>query len=182
MEKLIINLNKKELDLDSYKGQYISFAFKRGNSENKFSYYHFRILQPNKNNIIIYPIDTNKDSLCETKQINGSNACFFLLKNEYQELSNTLVFFGQGQDEISSVIYCLNISDDYSIELENLKLNKNNERSYGYIKYEGGCENSKFALIKIMSNYNENISFVSNFYHINELNQIFDIYSYQLFF
>ena len=181
-EKLIINLNKKELDLDSYKGQYISFAFKRGNSENKFSYYHFRILQPNKNNIIIYPIDTNKDSLCETKQINGSNACYFLLKNEYQELSNTLVFFGQGQDEISSVIYCLNISDDYSIELENLKPNINNKRNYGYIKYEGGCENSKFSLIRIMSNYNENISFVSNFYHINELNQIFDIYSYQLFF
>ena len=181
-DKLIINLNKKELDLDSFKGQYISLAFKRSNNENIFSYYHFRILQPNNNNIIIYPIDTNKDSLCETKKINGSNACYFLLKNEYQELSNKLVFFGQGQDEISSVIYCINISDDYSIELENLELSKNNEREYGYIKYEGGCENSKFALIKIMSNYSENISFVSNFYHINELNQIFDIYSYQLFY
>jgi len=181
-EKLIINLNKKDLGLNSFKGQYISLAFKRVNNENKFSYYHFRILQPNNNNIIIYPVDTNKDGLCETKKIDGNNSCFFLLKNEYQELSNNIVFFGQGQDEVSSVIYCLNISDDYSIELENLELNKNNERAYGYIKYEGGCEDSKFALIKIMSNYYENITFVSNFFHINELNQIFDIYSYQLFF
>ena len=29
---------------------------------------------------------------------------------------------------------------------------------------------------------NGNISFVSNFYHINELDNIFDIYSYQLFY
>jgi len=181
-EKLIINLNKKELDLDSYKGQYISFAFKRGNEEKKFSYYHFRVLQPNKNNITIYPIDSNKDGLCKTKEINGNNICYFLLKNEYQELSNNLVFFGQGQNEVSSIIYCTNISDNYSIDLENLELNKNNERSYGYIKYEGGCEDSTFALIKIISNYSDNISFVSNFYHINELNQIYDIYSYQLFY
>ena len=181
-EKLVINLNKKELDLDSYKGQYISFAFKRGNEEKKFSYYHFRILQPNNNNITIYPIDTNKDSICETKEINGNNICYFLLKNKYQELSNKLIFFGQGQDEISSIIYCTNISDYYSIDFENLELNKNNNRSYGYIKYEGGCEDSMFALIKIMSNYSEKISFVSNFDHINELNQIFDIYSYQLFY
>jgi len=181
-DKLVINLNKKELDLDSYKGQYISFAFKRGNEANKFSYYHFRILQPNNNNITIYPIDSNKDGLCKTKEINGNNTCYFLLKNEYQELSNNLVFFGQGQNEISSIIYCTNISDDYSIDFENLELNKNNNRSYGYIKYEGGCEDSTFVLIKIMSNYSENISFVSNFYHINELNQVFDIYSYQLFY
>jgi len=181
-EKLIINLNKSELDLDSYKGQYISFAFKRGNETNKFSYYHFRILQPNNNNITIYPIDSNKDGLCETKEINGINICYFLLENKFQELSNNLVFFGQGQDEVSSIIYCTNISDNYSIDFENYELIKNNERPYGYIKYEGGCEDSMFVLIKIMSNYSENISFVSNFYHINELNQIFNIYSYQLFF
>jgi len=39
-----------------------------------------------------------------------------------------------------------------------------------------------FAVIKIISNIPENISFVSNFYGINKLEQIFDIYSYQLFY
>ena len=53
MEKLVININKKELGLDSYKGQYISFAFKKGDDADQYSYYYFRILQPNNNNIII---------------------------------------------------------------------------------------------------------------------------------
>jgi len=54
-EKLVININRKELGLDSYKGQYISFAFKKGDDDDQYSYYYFRILQPNNNNIIIYP-------------------------------------------------------------------------------------------------------------------------------
>ena len=180
-EKEIININKKDLDLKSFKGQYISFAFKKGDDDEQ-SYYYFRILQPNINNITIYPLDANKESLCETKIFNESNACYFLLKNENKELSNTFIFYGFGQDEIYSTIYCINNGDDYSIDLNNLELIKNNEREYGYIKYEGGCENSAFVLVKTISKYNDTISFVSNFYHINELDNIFDIYSYQLFY
>ena len=180
-EKEIININKKDLDLDSFKGQYISFAFKKGDDDEQ-SYYYFRILQPNINNITIYPLDSNKESLCQTKIFNGSNSCYFLLKNENKELSNTFVFYGYGKDEINSKIYCFNKSDDYSIDLNNLNLIENNERAYGYIKYEGGCENSAFVLVKTISKENETISFVSNFYHINELDNIFDIYSYQLFY
>ena len=180
-EKEIININKKDLDLKSFKGQYISFAFKKGDDDEQ-SYYYFRILQPNINNINIYPLDANKESLCETKIFNESNACYFLLKNENKELSNTFVFYGFGQKEIYSTIYCINNGDDYSIDLNNLELIKNNERGYGYIKYEGGCEHSEFVLVKTISNYKDNISFVSNFYHINELDNIFDIYSYQLFY
>ena len=182
-EKLIINLNKKKLNLDSYKGQYISFAFKRGDDEDDlFSYYYFRILQPNNNNIIIYPLDTNKDSLCETTKINGSYECYFLLKNEYQELSNKFLFNGLGQDDVSSETYCLNASDDYSIDLENLDKKVNYERKSGYLRYVGGCEDSNFALIKITSNYSENISFYSNFYGTEILEQTFDRYSYQSFY
>ena len=180
-EKLIINLNKKELGLDSYKGQYITFAFRKGDDDNQFSYYYFRILQPNNNNIIIYPIDTNKDTLCETKIINESNACYFLLKNEYKELSNKFVFYGFGQEEINYTIYFIN-NEDYLIDLESLNQKKKIERINGYLKYEGNYEDSMFAVIKIISNYVENISFVSNFYEINKLEQTFDIYSYQLFY
>ena len=147
-EKEIININKKDLDLKSFKGQYISFAFQKGDDDEQ-SYYYFRILQPNINNITIYPLDANKESLCETKIFNESNACYFLLKNENKELSNTFIFYGFGQDEIYSTIYCINNGDDYSIDLNNLELIKNNEREYGYIKYEGGCENSAFVLVKI---------------------------------
>ena len=181
-EKLIININKKELDLDSYKGQYISLAFKKGDDDAQFSYYYFRILQPNNNSNIIYPLDAYKESLCQTKEIEGENTCYFLLKNEYLELSNKLVFYGYGNYQVSSTLYCLDISDDYSIDLKNLKLKEIYEREFGYIKYEGGCENSKFALIKIISNNSDNISFIPNFYLINKLNQTFDIYFYQLFY
>ena len=65
--------------------------------------------------------------------------------------------------------------------MNNLKLIKNNVREFGYIKYEGGCENSAFVLVETISNCNE-INFISNFYRINDLDNIFDIYSYQLFY
>jgi len=39
-----------------------------------------------------------------------------------------------------------------------------------------------FVVIKVILNYPENISFVSNFYEINKLEQTFDLYSYQLFY
>ena len=181
-EKLIINLNKEELDLNTFKGQYISFAFKKGDDDKQFSYYYFRILQPNNKNIIIYPLDTNKDSLCETKSFDGSNACFFILKNEYQELSNKFIFYGHGQKNINYSIYFINNSDYYSIDLGTLNQSKHFERTNGYLKYFGNWTNSKFAVIKIMAKYKENIDFSSNFYDINEFNQTYDIYSYQLFY
>jgi len=181
-EKLIINLNKKELGLDSYKGHYITFAFRKGDDDNQFSYYYFRILQPNNNNITIYPLDTNKDTLCETKIINEINACYFLLKNEYKELSNKFVFYGSGQEEINYTIYYIYNNDDYSIDIESLNQTKYYERTNGYLKYEGDYEDSTFVVIKIISNYPENISFLYNYYEINKLEQLFDIYSYQLFY
>ena len=179
---IIININSHELGLQSYKGQYISFAFKKEEDNDQFSYYYFRIFQTKNNKNIIHPLDANKESLCQTEIINGSNECYFLLKNEYKELYNKFVFYGFGQDEIFSTIYCVNISDEYPIELEKLELKQNNERQFGYLKYEGGCENSNSAMIKIISNHSEIISFISNFYLINKLEQIFDIYSYQLFY
>jgi len=181
-EKIIINLNCKELDLNSsYKGQYISFAFKKEDDDIQFSYYYFRILQSdnNNNNITMYPLDTNKDMLCQTKSINGNNTCYFLLKNDYKELLNKFIFYGSGQKNIDYQIYCLNISDDNSFHY---KLNNNNKKEYEYIKYKGGCEDSMFAVIKINSNFIENITFESNFCEIDELEQKFDIYSYQLFY
>ena len=180
-EKLIINLNKNELGLKSFKGQYISFAFKKGNDD-QFSYYYFRILQPNNNNITIYPLDTNKNGLCETKKINGSFSCYFLLKNEYQELENKLVFYAFGQKDIYYTIYYIYNNDDYSINLENLNQSKKYRRTNGYLRYYGNHNNSNFVVIKINSKFNESINFLSNFYEINEFEQTYDIYSNQLFY
>ena len=82
--KMIIKLNPEDIGLHSFKGKYISFAFQKDINYFHSSYYYFRILLQNyENNYIIYPLDTNKVNYCETK----NKKCFFLLRNEYNELS-----------------------------------------------------------------------------------------------
>ena len=72
-EKLIIKLNKTDLDLNSFENQYLSFTFKiildDDYSNSLINYYYFRIIQDSyKNNYIIYPLDTNKVNLCQTSE------------------------------------------------------------------------------------------------------------------
>ena len=46
---MIITLNKMNIELDSFKGKYISFAFKKDINDT-YSYYYFRVLQKNSEN------------------------------------------------------------------------------------------------------------------------------------
>ena len=83
--KIIIKLNKEDIGLSSFKGKYVSFAFENDNNDNddNHSFYYFRILQKNpENNYIIYPLDTNKENICET----NNNKCYFVLK------MNTMIY------------------------------------------------------------------------------------------
>ena len=77
-KKMIIKLNQNDIGLKSFKGKYISFAFEKEINDTHSSYY-FRILQENsENKSIIYPLETNKENYCETK----NNKCYLLLRNE----------------------------------------------------------------------------------------------------
>jgi len=177
--KIIIKLSKKDIGLDLYKGKYISFAFEKDNKAID-SYYYFRILQKNpENNYIIYPLDTNKENLCETYD----NKCYFLLKNEYNVLSNKIVIYGYGKNDISYKVFYMNYTDYYSSNLNLNHLNEINETESlnGRLSLDIKT-NEPFILIEIKSNSKENeiLTILSSFCTQNNFSSI-DIYSYQLF-
>ena len=170
--KMIVKLNKKVIGLDSFKGKYISLAFE-GVYNSIYSYYYFRILQQNpENDYIIYPLDTNKENFCQT----NNSKCYFLLKNEYSNLSNKIAVFGYGKNYVSyKVSYMNDITD---LNFKNLKmLNGNSNGSLNLdLKKDG-----KYVLVEIKSNSkeNENLTVISSFNNEQKATSI-NLYSYQL--
>ena len=178
-DKMVIKLNKKDIGLNSFKGKYISFAFEK-NINDIHSYYYFRILQQNPEiHYMIYPLDTNKENICETQ----NNICYFLLKNEYNDLSNKIVLYGFGNNDISYKVFDMNDSDYYSTDLkvENLNEIKEIENSNGLLSIN---LSKKFILVEINSNSNLNqseILTVISYSLTQPILSSFNIYSYQLY-
>ena len=177
----IITLNKKDIGLNSFKGKYISLAFEEEEYLGDINlYYYFRILQENpKNNYIIYPLDTNKENYCETK----NNKCYFLLKNEYNDLSNKIVIYGFGKNKVSYRISYMkeNIYYSNNLDISHLEgFNKINSVN-GRLNLDFQ-KNNTYALLEIKSNSieNENLTVVSNFDREHNPSSI-NIYSYQLY-
>ena len=133
-----------------------------------------------ENDYIIYPLDTNKENYCTTK----NKKCYFLLKNEYNELSNKILIYGFGKKDISYKVFYMNDSNYYSTDfnLNNLKEIKDIISYNGHLSLDLKT-NEKFFLIVIESNSTEeeNLSIVSNFYNLSNSPSI-DIYSYQLYY
>ena len=179
-DKMIITLNKLDIDLDSFKGKYISFAFKKDINDN-YSYYYFRVHQKNaENKYMIYPLDTNKENFCETKD----NKCYFLLKNEYKDSSNQIFIYGFGKNDISYKVFYMNNTDYYSknlSNLENLNEAKEEKKFNSYLSLNlKAIEDFALILIESNSNEEENLTIISRLY--NQINPLYiDIYSYQLF-
>ena len=164
--------------MDSFKHKYISFAFKKDINAIHSSYY-FRIFQQNyKNDTIIYPLDTNKENYCETK----NNTCYFLLKNEYNEFLNKILIYNFEKYIFSYKVFEISYYDYYlGIDLDNLNEGKE-IRSFNGLLSLDLKKNKDFILIEVKSNEEEkNLTIVSNFY--NQANpQYIDKYSYQLFY
>ena len=175
--KMIINLKSKDIGLDSFGGEYISFAFEK-NSIDIHSYYYFRILQQNyENDSMIYPLDTNKENYCEA--IN--NKCYFLLKNEYSELLNKIVIYSFGENDVSYKVFLMNDEDYYSTNLNINNLNKVKEiESFNGHLILNLKKKERFILILVESNLDKNFKIISNFYNQSNFPSI-DIYSYQLY-
>jgi hypothetical protein len=120
----IINLKKEDLNLNSFKNQYISFSVFRNDTKlNKIINYYFRVLHTNSinNNIIIYPLDSNVENLCFSELILKHNSCYFLLKNDYNELSHNLMIneLYDNAENYSKAIISKKEEDYYSINLTN---------------------------------------------------------------
>ena len=103
-EKYVIQLNKQQLGMERFESQYISFAFKiiydDELSNSLLNYYYFRIIQEkSKNNFIIYPLDTNKVNLCRTTEFQKDYVCYFIMKNDYNQLTNNFSIYAYGKKE-----------------------------------------------------------------------------------
>ena len=176
--KMIVKLNGKDIGLDSFEGEYISFAFKK-NSIDFHSYYNFRILQQNYRDYMLYPLDANKENYCEVN--NNNNKCYFLLKNEYYELLNKIVIYGFGRNDVSYRLFIMNDEDYYSsnLNINNLNEVREIENFNGHLRLDLK-KNERFILIEVELKENENFSIISNFYNQSNFPSI-DIYSYQLY-
>ena len=191
-EKLLIKLNKSELNLESFENQYFSFAFTiKFDDENKntlINHYYFRIIQQNStNNNIIYPLDTNKVNLCQTSQIDQNYVCYFILKNDYKELYNKFYIYAYGLEEVNYYnTWSINQIDYYSIDINNItkqyknEMKTNDKGGYFGLFFKENV-NFNYILLEIHSNYEEILEVLFNFggeFTSPSLN----IYSYQSFY
>jgi len=178
----IIILKKDNFKLKSFKSQYISFSFFREDRKlNNISYYYFRILQPDSiNNVVIYPLDSNFENLCKPEL--KFNSCYFLLKNDYNELSQKQSIHELYDDEqyyFYKAIKKKDGEDYYSINLNKTKfsgypINKNSLKLNGTNSYLIIKINYKF---NYKSNYKSFLTISSAF---TEIEPSIQIYSYKL--
>ena len=136
-EKLIIKIDKEELDLKRFKNTYLSlaFTFAYDNYNKIINHYYFRIIQKNtQNNFIIYPLDTNKGNLCKTIKHGQTNSCFFLLKNDYKELYNNFTIYAFGYDRVKYNFWTINDTDYYRMDFNSIIKSERKHRDKGYFK------------------------------------------------
>ena len=122
IEKLTISLNDPDLLINDYENNYISFAFVKESDIIAYSYYYFRIHQQNTNkDYLIYHLDTNKANICRPSKFGGKNICYFLLKNDYNDLSTNYTIYGYSKEEANYQLWELDQNDFYSIDIEEIK-------------------------------------------------------------
>ena len=150
------------------------------------SNYYFKIFQVNStNNILIYPLDTNKENNCLTSKITGfkTYSCLFLLDNIYKDLYNDIIIYAYGKEKVNYTAWIEkdNESNIYSINIENLYENKKENQSYSFLKiFKEKYANSKYIIINIQSSYSEELTILTNFYDNLAFYPSFQIFSYQL--
>ena len=173
-DKMIIALNKEDIKLDSFKGKYISFAFEE--KTNDYSYYYFRILQQNPDiDYMIYPLDTNKENFCEKYD----DTCYFLLKNEYNDLLNKIDIYVFGED-VSYTVLNMKETDYYSskLDINNLSKTKEIETTNGHLSLNLK-EKENYILLIINSIEDYNLIVIPSFYKHPD-SSFMNMYSYQL--
>ena len=179
-------LEAKDYGLESLGGQYITIGLVNYLVLENTNYY-FRILNEySSNNYRIYPLDTNKASICNTTLINDIYSCFFIINNIYKDLYNDLIIYSYGEEKVNYTAWFSenDESDFYSINLASLNYSKLiNEDNNIYFKIDKESHvNSKYILIKVQSNNFRTLSIISYFYDNTFFFPTVQIYSYQLFY
>ena len=160
------------------KNQYISLSIfrKNLNLNSRIIYYYFRILQSDSTNKnIIYPLDSNVENYCRSELILEQYSSYFLLKNDYNELSHNNLIINELHDyaeNYSKVIISKKNEDYYSINL--------NDKSFDSFSTNmdiGNITNDYYVIIKINSKDKRNLTILSGF---SETEPSIQIYSYKL--
>ena len=180
--KYIINLNCQSFGLPSFERQYISFAFNLFSFPSSYAHYYFRILQVNStNNFMLYPLDSNKNNLCQTSEINGTYSCFFLIKNNFKELSNDFIIYCNGKSKIQYSAWAHYNDDYYSIDLDNCETENKIIDSSTYLRIID-WKNTSFIIIRIDSPMFDNLTIITNFHNNIISYPSIQLYSYQLYY
>ena len=178
--KMIINLNSQYFNLSNFKNQYISFTFITY-YPNSYSNYYFRILEKKSIiNFVLYTLDSNKNNLCETSIINGTDSCFFLIKNDFKELSDSFIIYGYGQETVKYTAWAHYTNDYYSIDLYNCKSEFEKKENRTYLRID--WKNPSFIIVKIDSPKSDILSVITNFHNNIISYPSIQLYSYQIFF
>ena len=178
----IINLNYEDLHMQSFEKKYISLAFSNNNELDNDSTYYFRVLQSNStNNRTIYPLDTNKVNLCQTYKLNDNYSCFFLINNEYKEISSNFILYGYGKQKIGYIYWSLKKEDIYNIDLDNISYKYNGTEWRNYLEFNKQTS-AEYILVRIQSFFSEIVKVTTNFYNNILSSPYLQIYSNQLFY
>ena len=183
-DKIIINIYSFLFDyLPSFENKYISLAIKNTNSYNKYnSNYFYRIIQnKSTNNFMLYPFDSNKINLCETSYINETYSCFFLIKNDFKELSDDFIIYAYGKEKLHYTAWAHYEKDFYSIDLNN-NFKSEYEKNENEIFLKIDWKNTSFIIIRISSPIYDILNVLTNFHNNMISIPSIQLYSYQLFF
>ena len=178
------NFHPEDFGMDSFGGKFITLAFSNLIILRNSNYY-IRILtrNSNNNNYLIYPLDTNMPSICQTEIINEKNSCFFLIDNIYKDLYNDIIIYSDRKQKIQYTTWFEENkeNDDYSIDLKDLNFKNNIKGTNTFFKIDNKpFVNSNYALINIQSDYPANITIFPNFYDNISFFPSIHIYSYLL--
>ena len=164
-------------------GQYFTFAINTYGYRDSH-YYKFKIFQLNStNNISIYQLDTNKETNCETMQINDTYSCFLFIDNIYKDFYNDIIIYAYGNKKVKYTTWFgdNNENNIYSMDIEDLNGMNNIDSNTTYLKIDKEKYfNSKYILIQIKYNQEEKLTILTNFYDHIYFSPSFHLFSYQL--
>ena len=170
-EQNVISLNVAFLGLA---GKTISLAFRpKDYYTDFFSYYYFRILYLQENEIIYYPLDSNFGNLCIPEYSTKTKLyyCHFILNNNYNDLSRNFSISQIIQNELYT-IYITQVFKNNTI----IEYSKKNE----FISFDSS-EDIDYYIFKFEFQNGELKNIISAFY-IDKTALYPQIYSYQMFY
>ena len=105
---------------------------------------------------------------------------FFLIKNDFKELSNDFIIYANGKSKIKYAAWAHYNSDYYSIDLDNYSNDYEIIESKTFLRIQD-WKNAPFIIVRIDSSTFDNITVLTNFHNNIISSPSINLYSHQLF-